>query len=205
MTSPEHPASLDDPISMRVGRAWCEAQANYEIYEKLSPEALSTAINTGPGAGSLDAAAREWGRVATEMSSDVLQPFMRLLDVLLEAWSGSSAMQMHETTGPFHEWLIELEQQLNATTTLTQNIRTWYLAVSSVMVPLQEITDIRAKRDELATTNQLRQHTAAIARLDAEYEECRIVNAQAMTKYDTGVSVQLAQMTPWKSPPRITI
>lgn len=175
------------------------------LYGEFPPEINSANIYAGPGPASLLAAAEAWESVAAQMTSEVFKPFMKVLDTLLAEWSGSSAMQMHQAIGPFFEWLIELEAQLGVIHKEIHRIHEAYLTARKKMVDPKDISANRDAVHQLETDNALGQNTAAIATLEAKYKRYWMDDVHEMTVYELAVLDALSAMTPWGSPPPITI
>lgn len=173
------------------------------LYETLPPETNSANIEMGPGPNSMLAAAQAWERVAKEMSSEVFEPFRRVLDELLEAWSGQSAMRITETTAPFLKWLIELEKQLKVAHEQTTYLRMVYGLARRAIVPRQNILDNRAERDKLVTTKEFGLDSNEIAELDRVYQNYWVQDTNAMRNYHNVVRQALSTMTAWQPPPPI--
>lgn len=173
-------------------------------YLQLSPEVNSANIYGGPDAGSLLEAAQTWERVATEMSAGVVEPFMRVLDVLLEQWSGASAMQMHQATGPFFGWLVELQQRLDMTHKVTRLIRKSYSIARAKMVSPWEIDQNLTQRRQLAWQNPLGRNAEAIAALEAQYRQYWEQDIKVMADYHKAIFSAMRHLTSWRRPPPLT-
>ncbi|KLO33387.1 PPE family protein [Mycobacterium haemophilum] len=173
-------------------------------YSELLPETNSRNMYTGPGTGSMVAAAGEWQHMIEEVSSGVVEPFGEILQRLQEQCSGPSARRMHNAATQFLSWLRRLEKQLEVTHQQTAYLCTAYANAHRAMVSPAAITDNRADRDKLATTNQLGLNTPAIADLDAQYTQYGNRAVAVMRRYELLVLSALSAMTPWQQPPPIT-
>lgn len=169
------------------------------------PEIHSANMCGGPGADSILAAAQAWERVAEQMSSEVLQPFHGVLDMLLQAWSGESGMQMHEATAPFYEWLIELQGQLAVTQKKIHAIRKAYATARDAIVPVDEVNAICEQRNRLLEGEPMFRDMAALADLDVIYMDFWRRDHLAVHHYKWALHYALVAMTPWKQPPPIRV
>lgn len=197
-----HNAVLSGPTALP---SFDDSTPCYRFYWLQIPEILSGNMCADPGSASMAAAAEAWGRVAAEMSSEVLQPFLRVLDMLLDHWSGSSGKQMHEATGPFFGWLINLETELKATHQVTLQLCAAYADARKSIVPEELIADNRARRFDLIMTHELGLKAPGIADLDRQHEEWKVKDISVMMQYDCSVASALRELTPWTPPPPITI
>ncbi|MDD4867696.1 MAG: PPE domain-containing protein, partial [Mycobacterium sp.] len=70
----------------------------------LAPEVISALIHTGPGSGSMLAAAAAWHHLSLELDESV-RGHTSVLTSLGETWRGPAATAMARAAAPYVDWL----------------------------------------------------------------------------------------------------
>ncbi len=151
-------------------------------FAKLPPEINSGLMHSGPGAGSMAAAATAWQRLAAGL------------------YAAAARAPMTEGAAPYLDWLTSTAaraEQAGARAAAAASAHQWAL---DAMVPPPAITANRDRRRSLAQRNCLGQSGPAIADVDAEYERMWARDAHAMYAY-AGAAADAATLTPFTSPP----
>lgn len=151
-------------------------------FAKLPPEINSAMMHSGPGAGSMAAAARAWERLAEGLHA--------------------AAAQTPTTEGaaPYVDWLNATAATADRAGAQAAAAASAHHAALAATVPPSAITANRARRRSLARRNCLAQAGPAIADADAEYERMWARDADAMYAY-AGAAADAATLTPFTSPP----
>jgi hypothetical protein len=149
-------------------------------FAKLPPEINSGLMHSGPGAGSMAAAATAWERLAEGLHR--------------------AAAQTPTTEGaaPYVDWLDATAARAERAGAQATAAASAHHAALEATVPPSAITANRARRRSLARRNCLGQAGPAIADADAEYE--RMWAADAMYAY-AGAAAAAATLAPFTSPP----
>lgn len=151
-------------------------------FAALPPEINSGLMHSGPGAGSMAAAATAWERLAAGLQA--------------------AAARAPATQGaaPYVDWLKAAAARAEQAATQAEAAASAHLAALTAMVPPPAITANRARSRSLARGNHLGQAGPAIAEADAEYERMWARDAHAMYAY-AGAAADAATLAPFTSPP----
>ncbi|OBI35036.1 PPE family protein [Mycobacterium colombiense] len=168
----------------------------------LPPEVNSARIYTGPGSGSLLAAASAWDGLAAQLHS-ATAAYESVISNLSSGWQGPSSVAMAAAATPFVEWMsatgAQAEQAAAQARAAAAAYETAFLATVSPVV----IAENRSQLATLVATNVLGQNTAAIAATEAAYGQMWAQDSAAMYGY-AGSSATAAQMTPFNAAPQTT-
>lgn len=152
-------------------------------YGLLPPEINSAKIYTGPGAGSLAAAAASWAGLAAELQDAAAGHRSVITGLTSGPWLGPAAGSLISAVSPFITWLdISAEEAANAASQATA-AATAYEAALAGSVPPPLIGANRALLAELVATNIFGQNSQAIGTTEAQYSEFWAQDSEAMYTY----------------------
>ncbi|WP_052915606.1 PPE family protein [Mycobacterium haemophilum] len=160
-----------------------------------SPEVNAASLLGGPGTVSLLAGYTAWREVyfglceAKHAFDDALRPL---------EWIGPAAMQMTQAASCYSMWLSDTKDLVDETATAMRRIASACDAARLKIVAPDRIAENRAELQELTKTNMLEQNRAAIAVKEAEYEEYRVRNAEAMFQYANAATAAMSQVLPFE-------
>lgn len=169
----------------------------------LPPEVNSTRMYSGPGAGSLWAAAAAWDQVSAELQSAAETYRSVIASLTGWQWLGPSSVRMGAAVTPYVEWLTTTAAQARQTATQITAAATGFEQAFAMTVPPPAIMANRAQVLSLIATNFFGQNTAAIAALETQYAEMWEQDATAMYDY-AATSAAARTLTPFTSPQQDT-
>ena len=137
----------------------------------LPPEINSGRMYSGPGCGSMLAAAAAWDGLADDLHSAAGSYQSVIRDVTGAAWLGPSSASMVAAVAPYIEWMTTTAALCEETATNAKAAAAAYEAAFAMTVPPPMIAANRAQLMSLIATNILGQNTPAIAATEAEYGE----------------------------------
>ncbi|WP_066912474.1 PPE family protein [Mycobacterium interjectum] len=173
------------------------------FYAAFPPEFNSGRMYTGPGSGSMRAAAAAWDGLATELQSTAAS-YSSVIDTLTSSpWVGPSSLAMAAAVAPYLTWMQGTAAQAAETATQATAAATAYEAAFAAHVPPVEIAANRTQLASLVATNVFGQNTPAIAATETQYAEMWAQDAVAMNSY-AGSSSAATEVTPFTAAPQIT-
>ncbi len=147
------------------------------------PELISAKIYSGPGTGSLQAAATAWEGLAGELQSTA-SSYQSIISGLVSGdWQGPSSEAAAAAAAPYVSWISTTAAQAEQTASQARAAASAYETALAATVPPAEIA---ANRTQLATylqANIFGQYTSAIAALEAEYAQFWAQDVAAITGY----------------------
>lgn len=163
----------------------------------LPPEINSARMYTGPGMGSLLAAAGSWDALSAELSSTA-EGYESALSGLDLQWRGPAAHAMALSAARYVAWLQATAEQTAQTAMQARTAAAAYEQAYAMTVPPPVITANRALLASLVATNIVGQNTAAIADTEAQYANYWAQDAAAMSGYSvsSAAATQLPQFAP---------
>jgi PPE-repeat protein len=169
----------------------------------LPPEINSGRMYSGPGSGSLLAAAGSWDSLAAELeiTAETYESVVSGLTTL--HWRGLSSVAMAASTTLYMGWLHSTAEQTKLTAMQARAAVAAYELAHAMTVPPLAVTANRIQLASLIATNFFGQNTAAIAATEAQYAEYWAQDAAAMYGYAIS-SAEAAQLTPFSSPHQTT-
>ncbi|WP_136246487.1 PPE family protein, partial [Mycobacterium intracellulare] len=172
-------------------------------YGAFPPEFNSARIYSGPGSGSLVAAASAWSALAAELNSAALG-YERVVTALSsEEWLGAASATMAQAVTPYVEWMTTAAAQAEEAAAQARAAAAAYEAALSASVPPPLVASNRMQSQQLQATNVLGQNTPLIAQLEAQYGEYWAQDAGAMYSY-AGQSSSATEHRPFQKAPEIT-
>jgi PPE-repeat protein len=164
------------------------------------PEITSALIHSGPGAGSLLAAANAWRQLATDLEQTAAQYASTVAGI---PWTGPSATAMIASVQPYLAWMQATAgtaaQMSMAATTMASSFAATELAVVHPSV----VAANRMQLAHLIATNLFGINAPAIAATEAQYVQMWAGNTAALLGYNA-TSLQTMTLQPFTPPPQTT-
>jgi PPE-repeat protein len=173
------------------------------FFAAFPPEINSGRMYTGPGSGSMRAAAAAWDGLAAEIQSTASSYSSVISTLTSGEWVGPSSLTMAAAVAPYLAWMQGTAAQAAEAATQATAAATAYEAAFAAHVPPEEIAANRSQLMSLLATNIFGQNISAIAATEAEYAEMWAQDVAAMFSY-TGSSAAATQVTPFTPPPQIS-
>ena len=169
----------------------------------LPPEVNSARMYTGPGSGSLMAAAGSWDSLASELITTAETYESAVSGLTTLHWRGPASASMAATAAPYVGWLYTTAEQTKQTAMQARAAAAAFEQAFAMTVPPSVITANRTQLTSLIATNFFGQNTAAIAATEAQYAEMWAQDAAAMYGY-ASTSAAAATLTPFSQPQQTT-
>ncbi len=172
-------------------------------YGTFPPEFNSARIYSGPGSGSLVAAASAWSSLAAELNAAALSYDKVVTALASEEWLGSASASMASAVAPYVGWMSTTAAQAEEAASQARAAAAAYEAALAASAPPPLIAANRMQVSQLQATNVLGQNTPLIAQLEAQYGEYWAQDAAAMYSY-AGQSASASKVTPFQKAPQVT-
>src|SRR5271156_1196178 len=173
------------------------------FYAAFPPEFNSGRMYTGPGSGSMRAAAAAWDGLASELQSTASSYSSVISSLTSEGWAGPSLLAMAAAVTPYVSWMQGTVALAAEAATQATAAATAYETAFAAHVPPTEIAANRSQLASLVATNIFGQNIPAIAANEIQYAEMWAQDALAMEGY-TGSSAAASNVTPFTPAPQIT-
>ncbi|OJZ74207.1 hypothetical protein BRW65_10305 [Mycobacterium paraffinicum] len=173
------------------------------FYGAFPPEFNSGRMYTGPGVGSLVAAATAWENLATELQSTATAYSGVISSLTTGPWVGPSSIAMASAAYPYVAWMQQTAAQAQEAASQASAAAAAYETAFAAHVPPPVIAENRALLAQLMETNLFGQNTAAIAATETQYGEMWAQDAVAMDTYASS-SEAATRLTPFAEPPQTT-
>lgn len=153
------------------------------FYGAFPPEFNSGRMYSGPGVGSLVAAATAWENLASELQSAATAYSSVISSLATGPWAGPASIAMASAATRYVAWMQQTAAQAQEAATQAASAAAAYETAFAAHVPPPVIAENRALLAQLMATNLFGQNTAAIAATETEYGEMWAQDAVAMDTY----------------------